>query len=294
MGKCLQVTHALKQNITGGGSFEALSAGTGDSFSVPNFAQGSRASLLEVWGGISAHAGEFDIRSPDFHDNTRGLRMAYTFNPTLSGADGDPQLLLPPRVVQPLYASDVLTVEVNGTNTDNVALDYLAYYENLPGADQRLMNWTEVQARTIDNLGIRVSVTAGATGDYGSNRTLNQDEHRLRDPRHYLAAPVWADRLHCSRDFGAADRAAAPLERADLGGLVRVAEPEVRARLHPGHQLEQQGKRDLPGCRRRSGRCHGGDRHHGRASLALGSCTTAEVRPPAAGSCPRGQTSGWG
>jgi hypothetical protein len=179
MGKCLQVTHTFKQNITGGGSFESLAAGTGDSLSIPNFASGSQASLLEVWAGISAHAGEFGIRSPDFHDNTRGLRMAAMFNPTLSGADGDPQLLMPSYIRQPLYASDVLTVEVNGTATDNVALDFLAYFDNLPGADQNLHRWEEIEPRIVNTLGIRVSVTAGATGDYGSNRTLNQDDDRL-------------------------------------------------------------------------------------------------------------------
>jgi hypothetical protein len=180
MGKCLQVVHTFKQNITGGGSFESLAAGTGDSLSVPNFSAGSEAWLLEMWGGNSANACEFDVRSPDFHDNTRGLRSALMFNPTLSGADGNPQLLLPPRIRQPLYASDLLTVEVNGTNTNNVALDMLQYYSNLPGADQRLVGWSEVLARTKNNLGIRVSVTAGATGDYGSNRTLNQDDDRLK------------------------------------------------------------------------------------------------------------------
>jgi hypothetical protein len=178
MGRCLIATHAFKQNITGG-AFEALAAGTGDSLSVPNFAAGSRALLLEAWGGLSANAGEFSVRSPSFHDNTRGLRMAYTFNPTLSGADGDPQLLLPPRIVQPLYASDVLTAEVNGTATNNAALDLLAYYENLPGADQRLESWEVVQARTINVLGIRVSVTAGAAGDYGTARAINADDDRL-------------------------------------------------------------------------------------------------------------------
>ena len=178
MGKCLQVTHAFKQNITGG-AFEALAAATGDSLSVPNFQQGSAASILEVWGGISAHAGEFDIRSPDFHDNTRGLRMAAMFNPTLSGADGDPQLFLPSFVRQPLYASDTLTAEVNGTATDNAGLAWLAYFENLPGADQNLYRWEEIEGRIVNTLGIRVSVTSGASGDYGSNRLLNQDDDRL-------------------------------------------------------------------------------------------------------------------
>jgi hypothetical protein len=180
MGRCLQVTHTFKQNITGGGAFEALSAGTGDSLSVPNFVIGSQAKILEAWAGNSANACEFDIRSPDFHDNTRGLRLPYQFNPTLSGADGDPQLLLPFYVTQPLYASDTLTVEVNGTNTNNVAFDYLQYYENLPGADQRLIDYNELQARARDNVGIRVSVTAGASGDYGTARALNADDDRLK------------------------------------------------------------------------------------------------------------------
>lgn len=178
MGRCLQVTHTFKQNITGG-AFEALAAGTSDSLAVPNFAAGSRGEILEIWGGNSANACDFGLRSPDFHDNTRGLRTAYMFNPTLSGADGDPQLLLPPRVRQPLYASDVLTSEVNGTATNNVSQDFLAYFENLPGADQNLVMWDEIEGRIANTLGIRVSVTAGATGDYGANRTLNQDDDRL-------------------------------------------------------------------------------------------------------------------
>jgi hypothetical protein len=180
MGRCLQVVHTFKQNITGGGSFEALAAGTGDSLNVPNFAQGSQAWLLEAWGGTSANAGEFDIRSPDFHDNTRGLRMAHMFNPTLSGADGNPQFELPPRLRQPLYPSDTLTVEVNGTATNNVALDLLMYFDNLPGADQNIFTWDEIESRIVDMVGIRVSATAGAAGDYGSNRTLNQDDDRLK------------------------------------------------------------------------------------------------------------------
>jgi hypothetical protein len=190
MGKCLQIVHTFKQNITGGGSFEALAAGTGDSLNVPNFVQGSKAWLLEMWSGTSANAAEFDIRSPDFHDNTRGIRLAHMFNPTLSGADGDPQLLLPPRIRQPLYASDTLTAEVNGTATNNVALDLLMYFENLPGSSQRLAGWLEVENATVDNLGIRVSATAGATGDYGSNRTLNQDDDRLKANTDYAILGV--------------------------------------------------------------------------------------------------------
>ena len=185
MGACMIVTHTFKQNITGGGSFEALSAGTSDSLSIPNFVQGTDAKLLEAWAGNSANACEYDIRSPNFHDNTRGIRMASMFNPTLSGADGDPQLLLGTYVVQRLYASDTLTVEVNGTNTNNVALDFLAYFSDLPGAQQNLRSWPEVQAQAIDAVGIRVSVTAGSAGDYGTGVALNGTDDRLKANTNY-------------------------------------------------------------------------------------------------------------
>jgi hypothetical protein len=179
MGLCLQVTHTLKQNISGGGSFETLSAATGDTLNIPAFTPGTRAGLVEVWSGNSANACEFDIRSPNFHDNTRGLRMANQFNPTLSGADGDPQLLTGKFTVQPLYPSDTLVVEVNGTATNNVALAYLAYYQDLPGCDMQLKRWTEIEPRIVNTLGIRVSVTAGGSGDYGTAANFTTSDDRL-------------------------------------------------------------------------------------------------------------------
>jgi hypothetical protein len=74
------VTHAFKQNITGG-AFESLAAATGDVLSVANYRDGSRAWIVEAWGANSANAADFGLRSPRFHDNSRGLRMAYDFAP---------------------------------------------------------------------------------------------------------------------------------------------------------------------------------------------------------------------
>lgn len=174
MGKALIGAHFFKQNLTGG-AFEALAAGAGDSLAIPNFASGSRAWLLEAWGANSAHAGDFDVRSPSFHDNTRGIRMAYDIKP----AAGDPQILLPWLVKQPLYASDVMVAETNATAADNAALDLLMYFEDLPGADQRLLSWPEIEARAVDMVGIFVNPTAGAAGDWGATRALNADDDRL-------------------------------------------------------------------------------------------------------------------
>lgn len=185
MGAALQVVHTFKQNITGAGTTEALAAGTGDTLSVPNFEPGTRAWLLEAWAGNSANACEFQIRSPFFHDNNKGIRMPYMFNPTLSGADGDPQLLMGEHIRQPLYRTDTLIVEVTGTATNNVALDLLMYVENLQGADMQLVTWNTIRDIIVDMVGIRVSVTAGATGDYGSTRALNADDARLKANTNY-------------------------------------------------------------------------------------------------------------
>jgi hypothetical protein len=187
-------THAFKQNITGG-AFEALAAGTGDSLAVPNFIQASNADLLTAWGANSANACDFDVRSPSLHDNTRGIRMAYAFQPTV-GAGDKTQILLPDLITQTLYPSDVLIAEVNGTATNNVALEFLSYFDNLPGATQRLISPGEVYARQKNFVGIRVSVVAGAAGDWGSTRFLNQDDDRLIANTDY-AVMGWTGQIPC-------------------------------------------------------------------------------------------------
>lgn len=192
MGRALTSVLGLKTNITGG-AFEALTPGSGDSFNIFSYPQSSRAWLLEAWAGNSATKCQFSIRSPRMHDNVRGIRMAYMFNPTLSGADGDPQLLLPPYMRQPLYSSDTLTVEVSGTANDDVDLVQLHYYEDLPGVDADLASWEEVSARAVDAVGILVTPTAGATNDYGTSEALNTDDDRLKADTDYALIGITTD-----------------------------------------------------------------------------------------------------
>jgi hypothetical protein len=189
MGQCLQVIHTFKNNLAGGG-FEALAAGSGDSLQVPNFVQGSQGHLLEMWGDDSVGPAEFDVRSPDFHDNTRGIRVAYKAQPD----PGRPRMLMPSYIKQPLYRSDVLVAEVSGVAADKVSLDFLSYYENLEGADQRLLSWVEVDARGVDMVGIRISPTAGAAGDYGASVALNSADARLKANTDYAILGASFDR----------------------------------------------------------------------------------------------------
>lgn len=183
---------AFKQNITGG-AFENLSANNGDALSVLNFGPNAAAYVEEIWTGNSGGKSEFALWSSRFGDSTRGLRLQHQFNPTLSGADGEPQLLLPRLVDIPLYSSDTLTAQVNGTATHNANMVVQVYYTDLPGSDQRLATWQEIEGRIDRVLGIEVTVTPGATGDYGTAVALNANDDRLQANSDYAILGINVD-----------------------------------------------------------------------------------------------------
>src|SRR6516162_9582109 len=129
MPPVLTMISAFKQSLSGS-AFEALSACTGDSLSIIDFPDNSAAYVEEVISGNSAHKMEVAVYSPRFGDNQYGLRLQHQFNPTLSGADGDPQRILAKEVDIPVYSTDTLNVQVNGTASDNADVVLQLYYEN--------------------------------------------------------------------------------------------------------------------------------------------------------------------
>ena len=190
---------AFKQNLTGG-AFEALAACTADSLSIIAFNSPANAYVEEIWSGNSAHKMEVAVFSPRFGDNQFGLRLQNMFNPTLSGADGDPQLLLPRELDIPVYSTDLLNVQVNGTAADNADVVLQLYYEDIAGAGQRLATWEQVspliaQANLTQSrvLGIEVTVTPGATGNYGTAVALNANDDRLQADFDYALLGLLCD-----------------------------------------------------------------------------------------------------
>jgi hypothetical protein len=177
---------AFKQSLSGG-AFEALAAATGDSLTIISFPDNANAWVEEIISGNSAHKMEVAVFSPRFGDNQSGVRMQHQFNPTLSGADGDPQLLLPRELDIPVYSTDLLNVQVNGTVSDNADVVLQLYYEDIQGAGQRLATWEQIQpliaqANSTQSrvLGIEVTVTPGTTGNYGTAVALNANDDRLQ------------------------------------------------------------------------------------------------------------------
>lgn len=189
----LDSIHVFEDNIAGG-AFETLAAADGDSLAIRYYGEGTKATLLEVWGGNNASKCDFSLRSPLLHDNTRGIRFAHMFNPTQSGADGNPQVYLGPYRTQPLVPTDTLVAEVNGTAADDVALTSLVYYEGGGTPAARLMGYQEVLNRMKNLVGIRVSpAPVAATSTYGTAEAINADDDRLKANKDYALLGLTTD-----------------------------------------------------------------------------------------------------
>lgn len=193
MGVILDDITAFSTSITGG-AFEALAAQAGESLAIRWLGQNTQVELLEAWGATSANKADFSIRSPLLHDNTRGIRFAHQFNPTLSGSDGNPQLYLAPYWKQAYEPTDTLIVEVNGTASNGVLFSQLVKYSSPEISGARLITAAEVEARRRNLVGIRVSPAASATvAVYGTAEAINTDDDRLKANTDYALIGLTTD-----------------------------------------------------------------------------------------------------
>lgn len=180
MGVAIDTITAFKDSLTGS-AFEALAAGSGDSLTLRFLDANADIRLLEAWGGNNATKCDFSIRSPLLHDNTRGIRFAHMFNPTQSGADGNPQLYMGSYEFQKYRPSDTLIVEALGAASDDVTFTQLVWYEGPNVPDSRFATYDEVMALGVNLVGIRVSPSAAAsTSTYGTAEAISTDDDRLK------------------------------------------------------------------------------------------------------------------
>lgn len=190
----LQVLNFFKQNLAGGG-FEALAAGSGDSATFFNVPQGSQAYLAEVWGVDDANPCEIELTASRFHDQVAGIRCNVPDGDLVAMTDRC-TLLIPRGFDQPIYPSDVLSVQASGTAADNVNVTIVARYDDIPGISARLATSAYVKAATKNLVGIRVVPTSGA-GQWGTAVTLTSTETRLHANTDY-ALLGWTTTLSAS------------------------------------------------------------------------------------------------
>ena len=176
MPQALQLLTFSKVAITGG-AFEAVSPVSGDSATFFNVPQDTGAYVSEIWAVDNLHACEIAVTATRWHDQQYGIRGQVT-----SGAATAPvnrsQCINPIGFDQPIFPSDVLTVQVNGTASDDVIITLLVYYPNLPGIKARLATASYVKQHTKNLVGLNCNLTPG-DGVAGTAVALNASDNRL-------------------------------------------------------------------------------------------------------------------
>jgi hypothetical protein len=163
MGKALQVVTGQATNP--GTVDTALTANSGDSFTVRNAAAGSNVELLDAWAFTTTNL-HARIRSPLLHDQAQNLRLqpvASKSYPLLNGVEG-----------QSLEPQDTLIAELQGGTAEVDAMSLLLYYDNLPGANARLFNWSEVAPNIVNLFTVEVDLTSSGTScNYSATVAIN-------------------------------------------------------------------------------------------------------------------------
>lgn len=182
MPPALQVSLAYSTSLTGG-AFEALTIGTGDSFTFQTTPAQPAGWLAEIWGANSAHVCEYSFTASRFHDQTYGIRLASLAASSLAPTN-TPVNLSPLSFSQPIYPADVLSAKVNGTASDKVNVSWITYYADLPGVDFHGVTKQYVQSNLRNLVGVNVQPSAGA-GNWGSSVALNSQTGLLHAGRQY-------------------------------------------------------------------------------------------------------------
>lgn len=163
MGRALELltSQVTNPNTT----LTATTANSGDSLAVRSTNPGADIELLNVWS-FTATAGVTRVRSPRMHDQAQNTRYQTVAS--------QPRPLMAFEESQLLYPQDNIIVEMTG---DAAAVDLtslLLYYNDLPGINANLHNWSEIQP-LIDKLTtVEVDLTSsGTSGNYSATVALN-------------------------------------------------------------------------------------------------------------------------
>lgn len=183
MGKALEIVTGRVTNP--GATLTALTANTGNSFTVRAFDPGSKAWLEGIWAQ-QATAGVVRVRSAKMHDSTQGIRYRSPAATTRN--------FLADTSESPLYSTDVLTFEQSGGGAEVDIAALMIYYENLAGGDARLAMWEQVKPRIQNYLTVEVAVTGPATsGDWSAGNALNSFTDLLKANTDYAVLGYQTD-----------------------------------------------------------------------------------------------------
>lgn len=182
MGKAHEIVAGRVTNP--GATLTALTANTGNSFTVKAFSSG-KAYLEGMWGQ-AATAGVLRVRSPKMHDNVQGIRLRIPAAVIRNGMGDGTETVL--------YSTDVLTVEQSGGGAETDAGALSIYYEDLDGSDAKLSMWEQIAPRIVNITSCEVAVTGPTvTGDWAAGNALNSTFATLKANTNYAVLGYQSD-----------------------------------------------------------------------------------------------------
>lgn len=147
----------------------AATPATGDSLGVRSFAAASWAKLESIFL-MGSGVQQARVTSPRMHDNVTGITVESGENPT--------EFVLPARAGEPLYSSDLLSVQLTAAASSDTVACLLNYYRDLSGIDADLRMWADIAARVehikVAEVAVTTSATIGAWQDTVITTTENQ------------------------------------------------------------------------------------------------------------------------
>lgn len=163
-----------------GASGAAASAVSGDSLTIRH---GTKPRILQCWADFQA-SGFVQLTFPTGHDTTRGWRARVVAS--------EPTPRMPMGLAMPISEQETITITVAGSATagdvENGCLMIL--HDNVPGADQVLLSWTDVERRMekLTTVDFTIDVTAG--GAWNGGEAINADSDLLLANRDYAVLGI--------------------------------------------------------------------------------------------------------
>ncbi len=172
------------QTTDPGAVFTALVPLEGNSFTLRAAVPGSAVSLLQIFNScgdlLDPHPVRTRVRSPFLHDNVNGITVSSGLS---VDAGSDRHIgLLNPLAKQKLTPQDTLIVEaaIEAAGGGLVHSGLLIYYEDLPGVEGTFITPEEVLARAVNAVTVENTITALATGEWGTAEAINAETDLLR------------------------------------------------------------------------------------------------------------------
>lgn len=158
-----------------GASGAAAAAVAGDSLIVKN---GKRPRILNTWADFQG-TGWMQIVFPTGHDTTRNWR-----NPVVAS---EVTSRMPFGLAMDLTPQEQMAITFAGSATsgdiENACL--LMAYDEMPGSEQHLMSWDEVERRAYKLTTVQYTLDITAGGAWNGSEAINADSDLLLANRNY-------------------------------------------------------------------------------------------------------------